>query len=105
MDVQQLVGLVSVTGAGLFCSACFLVKRAFPSKEDTSGANPELASSLQGEKAARERAEEQVRAAQQQAAALQQRHDDIAAQLAAEKSQAAALRTKAQSDGRAAEQL
>ncbi len=100
MDVVHLVQLSSVTGAGLFFSAGFLARKAFPSKD----ASAELEAALRGEKTARQQAEElagtqeklakaqaqQLGQLQQQLAALQRQRDDAARQLAEEKAQAAA---------------
>lgn len=95
MDVVQWIGLSSVTGAVLFFLVGLLVSRAFPPK---AGPSPELASALQGEKEGRLRAEEQARA-------LEHQHAEGARQLNEERSQAAALRAKLQTEGRASEQL
>jgi hypothetical protein len=96
MDIQSLVLLSSVAGAGLFTGVGFLANRVlFPQK---AGPSPELQSALQGEKEARHRAEEQAKA-------LERQHEEGARQLAEERSQAAQLRAKLQTEGRAAEQL
>jgi predicted regulator of Ras-like GTPase activity (Roadblock/LC7/MglB family)/chromosome segregation ATPase len=95
MDVVQSIWLSSITGAGLFMSVGLLVSRAFPQKV---GPSTEQQAALQGESEARLRAESQI-------AAFQQKTDEAGRQLADERSQAAALRSRIQSDARVGEQL
>lgn len=91
MDVVQSIWVSSVTGAGLFLSVGLLVSRAFPPK---AGPNPEQP----GEREARQLAEAQI-------ASYQKQSEEAARQLAEERSQAAALRARIQSDAQAGEQL